>query len=85
MEIHSLTGASLGVGQTLLSASYNLFLTSILTSVFGRQAPLLQALEPELTPARPDDESREPMDDNRKKEEHLYPIVYHPTTSSFPV
>ena len=46
MEINRLTGASLGFGKTLLSASYNLFLTSILTSVFNPQAPLLQALEP---------------------------------------
>ena len=44
MEINRLTGASLGFGKTLLSASYNLFLTSILTSVFNPQAPLLQAL-----------------------------------------
>ena len=34
MEMNRLTGASLGFGKTLLSASYNLFLTSILTSVF---------------------------------------------------
>ena len=33
MEIYRVTGASLGFGKTLLSASYNLFLTSILTSV----------------------------------------------------
>ena len=31
MEIHRLTGASLGFGKTLLSVSFNLFLTSILT------------------------------------------------------
>ena len=40
MEINRLTGASLGFGKTLLSASYNLFLTSILSSVFNPQAPL---------------------------------------------
>ena len=45
-EINRLTGASLGFGKTRLSASYNLFLTSILTSVFNPEAPLLQALEP---------------------------------------
>ena len=56
-EIHRLTGASLGVGKTLLSASYNLFLTSILTSLFNPQAPLLQMLEPEPTPARIEDET----------------------------
>ena len=46
MEINRLTGASLGFGKTLLSSSYKLFLTSILTSVLNPQAPLLQVLEP---------------------------------------
>ena len=60
MEIDHLTGASPGFDKTLLSASYNLFLTSILTSVFNPQAPLLQALEHETTPTRIKDETREP-------------------------
>ena len=38
MEIHRVTDASLGFGKTLLSASYGLFLTSILTSVFNPQS-----------------------------------------------
>ena len=71
IEIQSLTGALLGSGKTLLSASYNLFSTSYLTSVFNPQAPLLQALEP----TRLEDEIGDP------KEEHLYPIVHHPTTA----
>ena len=71
MEINRLTGASLGFGKTLLSASYNLFLTSTLTSVFNPQAPFLQALEPEQTPTRIEDKIRHPFDENRKKEEHL--------------
>ena len=55
MEINRFTGASLGFGKTLLSASYILFLTSILTSVFNPQAPFLQALEPEPKPTRIED------------------------------
>ena len=85
MEINRLTGASLGLGKTLLSASYNLFLTSILTSVFNPQAPLLQALEPEPMPTRIEDETRDPADGNKKKEEHLYPIVHCSTTALSPV
>ena len=85
MEINRLTGASLGFGRTLLSASYNLFLTSILTSVFNPQAPLLQALEPERMPTRIEDETRDPADENKKKEEHLYPIVHCSTTALSPV
>ena len=81
MKINRLTGASFGFGKTLLSASYNLFLTLILTSVFNTQAPLLKALEPEPTITRIEDETRDPVDENKKKEEHLYPIVHCPTTA----
>ena len=85
MEINRLTGASLGFGKTLLSPSYNLFLTSILTSIFNPQAPLLQALEPETISARIEDETRDPADENKKKEEHIYPIVHCPTMALSPV
>ena len=85
MEINRLTGASPGFGKTLLSASYILFLTSIQRSVFNPQAPLLQALEPEPMPTRIEDEARDPADGNKKKEEHLYPIVHCLTTALSPV
>ena len=85
MEINRLAGASLGFGKTLLSASYNLFLTSILTSVINPQAPLLQALEPEPVPTRIEDETRDPADGNRKKGEHLYPGVHCSTMALSPV
>ena len=66
MEITCLTGASVVFGKTLLSASYNLFLTSILTSVFNPKAPLLQAWEPETTPTRVEDETTDPADESKK-------------------
>ena len=81
IEFNPLTGASLGFGKTLLSASYNLFLTSILTSVFNPQAPVLQALEPEPRPTRVEDETGDQVDENKKKEEHLYPMVHCSTTA----
>ena len=71
MEINRLTGASLGFGKTLLSASNNLFLTSILTSVFNPKALLFQALELEKTATKIEDEAKDPADENKKKEEHL--------------
>ena len=71
IQINRLTGASLGFGKTLLSASYSLILTSIVTSVFNPQAPLLRALEPEPTPTRIEDETRDPADESKKKEEHF--------------
>ena len=67
MGIHRLTRASLTFGETLLSASYNLSLTSFLTSEFNPQAPLLQALVPEPTPARPEEETRDLIDEIKKK------------------
>ena len=67
MEINRLTGASLGFGKTLLNASYNLFLTSVLTSLFNPQAPLLQTLEPEPTLTRIEDETRDPADEKKSR------------------
>ena len=85
MEINRFTGAILGFGETLLSASHSLFLTSNLKSVFNRQAPLLQALELEPVSTRIEDETRNPADEDEKKEEHLYPIVHCPTMALSPV
>ena len=85
MEIRRQTGVELGFGKTLLSASHSLFLTSLWTSVFNPQAPLLQTLEPEPTSTRKKDETRDPVEENKKKEKHPYPIVHHPTMALSPV
>ena len=84
-EINRFTGASLGFGETILSTSYKLFLTSILTSVFNPRAPLLQALEAEPRATRIEDETRYPVDENKKKKEHLYPMVLCSNTALSPV
>ena len=47
LEISRMTGASLGFGKTLFSASYNFFLTSVLTSMYDPRAPTLAAVEDE--------------------------------------
>ena len=47
LEITEMTGASLGFGKTVLSASYNIFLTSVLTSMYDPRAPTLAAVEDE--------------------------------------
>ena len=85
MKANRPTGASLGFGKAPLSASYSLFLTSNLTSLFNPQAPLLQALESEPISTRIEDETRDPVDENKKKEEHIYPIVHHHTIALSPV
>ena len=43
LETTKMTGASLGFGKTLLSASYNIFLMSVLTSMYDPRAPTLAA------------------------------------------
>ena len=83
-EINRLTGASLGFGKTLLSASYNLFLSSILTSVFNPQAPLLQSLEPAPISTRIEHETRDPVDENKKKRRAPLPDCSLPHYGSFP-
>ena len=45
LEITKMTGASLGFVKKLLSASYNIFLKSILTSMYDPRAPTLAAVE----------------------------------------
>ena len=47
LEITERTGASLGFAETLLSASYNIYLMSVLTSMYDPRAPTLAAVEEE--------------------------------------
>ena len=49
LELTKMTGASLGFGETLLSASYNIFLMSVLTSMYDPRAPTLAAVEEKKT------------------------------------
>ena len=45
METDKLTGSTLGFGKTILRASYKIFLTSVLTSMYSPRAPALTAVE----------------------------------------
>ena len=75
LKITKMTGASLGFGKTLLSASYNIFLTSILTSMNDPRAPTLAAVEEERKYFCNEEELNDLRDDTKKKEEHIYPVV----------
>ena len=75
LEITKKTGASLGSGKTLPSASYNIFLVSVLTSVFDPRAPTLAALEEERKTLCNEEELHDMREDNKKKEEHIYPVM----------
>ena len=73
LEISRLTGASLGFGETLLSASYNIFLMSVLTSMCDPRAPTLAAVgEERKTLCKKLHDMR---DTPKKKEEHIYPVM----------
>ena len=67
LEIFKMTDASLGFGTTHLSASYNIFLTSVLTSMCDPRAPTLAAVEVRKTLCN-DEELIDMREDTKKKE-----------------
>ena len=75
LEMTKMTGASLGFGKTLLSASYNIFLISVLTSMHDPRAPTLVAVEDERKTLCKEEELHDMREDNIKKEEHISPIM----------
>ena len=75
MEINRMTGASLGFGKTLLSASYKFFLTSVLSSMYNPQANGFASNAFKNVDPSVDKELYEMREDPKKKEEHLYPVV----------
>ena len=74
LEISRMTGASLGFGKTLLSASYNIFLTSVLTSMYDPRAPAFTRVDEER-PLYHEDDLHKMKDDIKKKEDHIYPVM----------
>ena len=72
IEIDKLTGSTLGFGKTLLSASYNIFLTSVLTSMYSPRAPALTAVEHMDTSPCVENDMHEVKEDAKKKDEHIH-------------
>ena len=75
LQISRMTGASLGFGKTLLSASYNIFLMSVLTSMYDPRTPTLAAVEEERKTLCNGEELHDMRDTPTKKEEHIYPVM----------
>ena len=75
LEISKMTGASLGFGETILSASYNIFLMSVLASMYDPRAPTLAAVEEERKTLYSQEELTDMRNDTKKKEEHNYPVM----------
>ena len=63
-----MTGASLGFGKTLLSASYIFSFMSVLTSMYDPRAPTLAAVEEERKILCNEEELHDMRDDPKKKE-----------------
>ena len=85
MEIDKLTGSTLGFGKTLLSASYIIFLTSVLTSMYSPRAPALTAVEHMDASPCVENDTHEVKEDAKKKDEHLYPAMSTVTLPLSPV
>ena len=75
LEITKKTGASLGFVKTLLSASYNICLMSVPTSMYDPRALTLAALEEERKTLCNEEELHAKREDNKKKEAHVYPVM----------
>ena len=75
LEISRMTGASLGFGKTLLSASYKIFLTSVLTSMYDPRAPTFAAVEEERKTVYSEEELTDIRNAPKGKEEHIYPVM----------
>ena len=71
LEITKKTCASVGFVETLLSASYNNFLMSVLTSMYVLRAPTLPAVEEERKTLCNEEELHDMREDNKKGRAHL--------------
>ena len=75
LEISKMTGASLGLSKTLLSASYNIFLMSVLTSMYDPRAPTLAVVEEARKTLCNEEDLTDMRSDTKKNEEHIYPVM----------
>ena len=85
IEKGKLTGSTLGFRKTLLSASYNIFLTNVLTSMYSPRALALTAVEHMDVSPSVEKDMHEVKEDAKKKEEHLYPAMSTVTLPLSPV
>ena len=67
LEITKMTGASLGLGKTLLGASYNTFPMSVLTSIYDPRAPTIAAVEEERKTLCNEEQLHDMREDTKKK------------------
>ena len=85
METDKITGSTLRFGKTLLSAPYNIFLTTVLTSMNNQRAPVIAAVEHMEVRSCVENGRHEVKEDAKKKEEHLYTAMSPVTLPLLPV
>ena len=66
-EITKMTGASLGFGKTLLSAPYNIFLMSVLTSMYDPRAPTLAVVDEDRKTLFNEEKLHDMREDDKKR------------------
>ena len=85
MQIDNITGSILVFGTTLLSASYNIFLKTVLTSMYNPRTLALTAVEHMDIGPCVENDMHEVEEDAKKKEEHLYSAMSTVTLPLSPV
>ena len=75
LKITKMTGASLVFCKTLLSASYNIFVMSVLTSTFDPRVPTLAAVEEERKTLGNEEELNDMREYSREKEDYIYTVM----------
>ena len=85
MELDKITGCTLGFSKTILSASYNIFLTTVSTSMYNPRAPAITAVEHIEVGSCVENDRHEVKEDEKKNEEHLYPAMSTVTLPLSPV
>ena len=75
LEVTKINGASFGFSETLLIASYNIFLMSVLTSMYDPRAPSLAVVEEGRKTLCNEEELHDMRDGTKKKEEPIHPVM----------
>ena len=72
MEKEKITDSTLGFGKILLSASNNIFIPTVVTSMYNPCAPVVAAVEHTEVGSCVKNGTHEVKEDAKKKEEQLY-------------
>ena len=75
LEETKISGASPGFDKNLLRASYNIFLWSILSTMYDPRVPTIAVAEEERKILYNEEKLKDLREDTKKKEEHIYLVM----------